>query len=150
MKEKPYTIIGKHSVGSCVLKLIYDHKFVIVKCKSMFTTLKGIENGLNAFIRGGKNNPDGFYFHLFNYVKDNPGHVFTYEILLESDSGYELLKVEHSAIRSNIKNPECLGNLTAAHVAAYNEETQLFGWIRPIDITNFKKWLKKHPNKSFE
>lgn len=149
MKPKPYVLGGKHSVGSCVLKLMYDNKFVIVKCKNMVTTLKGIENGLSAFIRGGTNNPEGFYFHLYNYVKANPDHKFSYEILLESDNGYELLKVEHTAIRKNIKNPDFLGNITCAHIAPYSEETQMYGWIKPIDILNFRKWLVKHPNKSF-
>jgi hypothetical protein len=143
MKEKPYRIVGSAAFGKCVCKVMYGtKKFVIVKCKDSMGSLKRIENSLNAFIRGGKNDPSGVYFHLFNYVTNNPGKKFKVEYLFESDSGYELLKKEQEEIDAAKRNPNFLNNQVEAYIPQYNDETEMYGWITKQEVLNFRRWQK--------
>lgn len=145
MKQKPYVIASGHDKhGSCVVKITYDDKkYVIVKCKQAYDALKRIENGLNAFIRGGTNNPNGLYFHLYNYVKKHPHKEFKIQILLESDNAYKLLKLEQTELDAGKTNKAFLNNQTEAYIPAYNEDNRAYGWIPPHAVLNFNNWLKK-------
>lgn len=146
MKDKPYIIRGDNWCNQSVVKIKYGNKYVIAKCKSQPATLKTIENGLNAFIRGGKNNPAGIYTHLFDYVKEHPDNKFKVETLLESESGYFLLIREQSELDSGRGNPNFLNNQIEALIPEYNEETDSFGWLKKNEVLNFKKWLKSRKN----
>lgn len=145
MKKKPYVIAsGNDKHGSCVAKITYDgKKYVIVKCKEAYGSLKRIENGLNAFIRGGSNSPTGLYFYLYNYVKKHPHKDFKVEILLESDNAYELLKLEQTELDAGKKKRAFLNNQVSAYIPPYDEDNQAYGWIPPHAVLNFNNWLKK-------
>jgi len=143
MKEKPYIIRGNTWCEGSVVKISYGKVYVIAKCKSQPDALKRIENGLNAFIRGGKNNLAGIYFHLYNYVKDHPDNNFKVETLLESDSGYKLLKKEKEELDKGRKDSKFLNNQLEPLIPAYNDETDTFGWLKKNEVLNYKKWLKK-------
>lgn len=142
MLEKPYRIVGSVLHQACVIKLKYNAKYVIVKVKDSMPGLKSIENGLNAFIRGGKNNPAGYHFHLYNYVKDHPGGKFKVEYLVDSESAYILLKREQEELDEGRGNPNMLNNQTEAHIPPYDPETDQYGWISKNAYLNFHKWLK--------
>lgn len=145
MKHKPYVIAsGALKTGSCIAKVTYDNKkFIIVKCKDAYGSLKRIENGLNAFIRGGINNADGLYFHLYNYVKKHPRKDFKVTILLESDNTYELLKREQVELDNGIGNKDFMNNQLSAYIPAYNDDNRSYGWIPPHAVLNFYNWFKK-------
>lgn len=152
MKPKPYRIVGSWSISTCVVKVKYNAKYVIVKCKDSMKTLKMIENGLNAFIRGGKNNPAGFHFHLYNYVKDHPGGRFKVEYLLTTDNVYDLLICEQEALDAGLRDPNMLNNQTEAYIQPYDPETDSYGWISKNAYLNFNKWLnaRKEPKRTAE
>lgn len=149
MKTKPYIIRGPYSVGSCVVKVTYDgKKYVIVKCMNAYQGLKRIEDGLNAFIRGGVNNPTGLYFHLFTYVKKHPHKKFDIEVLLESNSAYLLLKKEQEELDLGLTSKACLNNQTAAYLPAYNDEKKMYGgWIPPHAVLNYNNWMERRKKK---
>lgn len=142
MKTKPYTINGDNLCDSCVVKIKYGNKYVIAKCKSQPAYLKNIENSVNAFIRGGKNNPHGIFTHLLNYVKEHPDNKFKVETLLETDNGYLLLKKEKEELLAGMKNPNFLNNQVEPVIPEYDEATDSFGWLSKNSVLNYKKWLK--------
>ena len=144
MKEKPYIIRGNTWCEGCVVKISYGKVYVIAKCKSQSDALKRIENGLNAFIRGGKNNPAGIYFHLYNYVKEHPDNKFKVETLLESDSGYKLLKKEKEELDRGRLDYHFLNNQLEPLIPEYNDETDMYGWLKKNEVLNYKKWLKNN------
>lgn len=154
MLTKPYIIRGNNWAGSSVVKIIYGKKYVIAKCKTQPGSLKTIENDLNAFIRGGKINPNGLYYHLFMYVKAHPGNEFKVETLLENESGYLLLKMEQEQLEACRNDSAFLNNQINAHIPIFNEDTGMYGWITVNNVLNFNKWLKsrrtkrKHPKQS--
>lgn len=148
MQARPYTINGSLDRESSVVKLFYGKKkFVVVKCKHEFTTLKSIEKQLAAFIRGGKENEGNMYLHLFRYVKDNPGETFKAVCVLESESAYQLLKAEQMELDKGRQNPDMLNNNTDAYVPQFNKDTQSYGWITLNEYLNFQKWLKTRKKK---
>lgn len=143
MKEKPYIIRGDNYCDQpSIVKIKYGKKFVIAKLKHQSAGLKIIENALNAFIRGGKNNKEGIYYHLFNYVKEHPDNKFKVISLAESDNGYILLIREQHELDNNKRNPDFLNNQTQAYIPEYNSDTEMFGWLKKNEVLNFKKWLK--------
>lgn len=147
MLYKPYRIIGDLwcEIPSLV-KIKYGKKYVIAKCKKQSSSLKTIENSLNAFIRGGKNNPNGIYFHLFNYVKDNPDNKFEVTCILETENIYHLLKAEQQELDKGRNNPDFLNNQTEAYIPEYDFDDKSFGWIKQNYVLNFRKWLKSKKN----
>jgi hypothetical protein len=139
MKEKPYIIRGNWNLDTpCIVKISYGSKYVIAKFMRQSSGLKNIEDALNAYIRGGKNNPNGLYFFLYEYVKKNPGLDFKVETILTGVSPYELLKREQLELEAGRKDKSLLNN----QVDVYLPDNST--WIRPIDIVNFNNWFKKH------
>lgn len=144
MKEKPYIIRGDNYLDTpCIVKINYGKKYVIVKCLSQPGALKNIEDSLNAYFRGGKNNETGLYYFLFEYVKKHPEETFTVETLLKSDSPYELLKREQEELDAGRFKMALLNNQLTAYIPAYNEDKRMYGWIPPAAVLNFNNWLKK-------
>lgn len=152
MLIKPYIIRGKLKIlDHTIVKVSYGKKYVIAKCKTQATYLKTMQNDLNAYLRGGKNNPDGTYFHLYNYVKAHPGGSFVVESLLITDNGYELLKKEQQELDLGRNSPNFMNNQVNAHIPEYDPELGSYGWISVNSVRNFQKWLKnsrKRPKKS--
>ena len=146
MKPKPYVrASGAMQIGSSVMKVTYDDKkYIIVKCKMAYNSLKSIENSLNAFIRGGINNPEGLYFHFFNYIKKHPHKNFKVEKLIESDNAYDLLKREQQELYNGLNDRSFMNNQVTAYIPSYNEDNKAYGWIPAHSVLNFNNWLKKN------
>lgn len=142
MLAKPYIIRGNNYAESCVVKVKYGNKYIIVKCKSLPQGMKNLENAVNAFIRGGANNPAGMYYHLINYVKTHPGNTFKVEMILESDNAYYLLKKEQEELDLGRGNENFLNNQLQAYIPAYDEEKQAYGWIPKSSVLHFRKYIK--------
>lgn len=152
MKPKPFRIVGSLKHENSVARVKYGDKYVIVKCKDSIRTLKSIENGLNAFLRGGQNNLDGFHFHFYNHIQAHPGAKIKVEYLSsegETDA-YKLLVLEQEALDAGRNDPNMLNNQTLAHIPPYDESTGLYGWLPPGAVLNYRNWLKrrKRPRKS--
>lgn len=145
IKEKPYVIRGNQKLQTpCIVKITYGNRYVIAKCKLQSAGLKRIEDNVNSFIRGGKNNPDGLYYFFLNYIKRQPGHKFKVQTLLASENAYELLKREQEELEKGFQSKKIMNNQAQAYIPNYNEEKEMYGgWIPQIAVLNFNNWLKK-------
>lgn len=144
IKRKSYRIIGDlQSDKPSLVKVNYGKVYVIVKCKRQSSSLKSIENSLNAFIRGGVNNPEGLYYHLYSHVKMYPGNDFKVTCILETDNVYALLKAEQEELEKGKLNINFLNNQTEAYIPEYDFDEKSFGWISQNYVLNFRKWQKK-------
>lgn len=147
MEARPYIINGSWVLGSTVVKLFYGpKKYVVVKSKKEFDTLKAIEKQLASYLRGNELNTASMYSYLFVYVKKHPNLKFKVVNQLTSDSGYELLKKEQELLDEGRKNRACLNNNIDAYVPQYNVDTQSYSWITVNEYLNFTKW--KNSRKS--
>lgn len=187
-------IYGIHlnpAIGSCVFKLIYQDKYLIVKAKSMPGSAQAIQIGLNQFLRDqdGQKKPTNLYIHLYEHVKAHPGGQFSHGMIKEGEmmapldaaqyealmaqetargdskelvkvsrqlqeiakkankNALELLKAEQRALDAGRNDPACLNNNVLAYIPDYNDETGMYGWIRPGAVLNFKNWLKTRAKK---
>jgi hypothetical protein len=142
MEKRKYVIAGPWDKGRCVAMVTYGNKYIIAKCKEAHSSLKRIENGLNAFVNGGKNNEDGLYYFFNLYVKKYPNKQMSVTILLETDDTLELLKREQLELDKGRSTKKFLNNQVEAYIPMYDDETKMHGWIPPHAVLNFKNWLK--------
>lgn len=139
-----YSLPKVYGVKSCVYKLSFDKKYVIVKCKDHEQSIAVIQKALNQFLRGSEFQrlPHNLYSHFFSYVEKHKEGIFRIEILLESDNHYELLKREQFELDRDRMDKKCLNNTTMAYIPQYDEITGLYGWLKKPYVMAFKSWLK--------
>lgn len=139
-----YSLPKLHGINSCVYKLSFNEKYLIIKAKDHLASIETIQKCLNQFMRNSElqRKPDNLYYHFFSHVEGSKEGVFETEILLESANQYELLKTEQLELDKGMNDKKCLNNTTQAYIPQYNEITGHFGWITKGAILNFKKWLK--------
>ena len=132
-------------IGTCLYKLSFNEKYVIVKAKDSQKSVEAIQKALNQFLRHSElqRNPNNLYYHFFLWISKHQKGVFALDTLLESDNGYELLKAEQLALNEARKDKNCLNNTTDAYIPAFNEETGAYGWISKSAVLNYRKWLKQ-------
>lgn len=142
-----YSLPKVYGTKSCVYKLSFNDKYVIVKAKDHESSVNGIQKSLNQFMRDSElqRKPDNLYFHFFSHVEKEYEGKFVVDIILESDNAYELLKAEQIELDKSVLDKKCLNNTTLAYIPQFNELTGLYGWIKKQSVLNFKKWLKKNP-----
>lgn len=144
----PYSIKVNPAIGSCVYKLFYNSKYVIVKAKNMQQSADQLQVKLNQVVRNTTVlKKEDLYYHLIEYILQNPGQEFTHELLIEDDRPYYLLQAEQKALDLHRKDPSCLNNNTDAYIPAFNEETRMYGWIPQTSYLNYKKWYKNRHKK---
>lgn len=149
-------------IGSCVYRLWYSDKYVIVKGKSLAGSVFMIQKGLAYFLAGGgrasahsaagvagEGHKEGqgkntFYFQFYSFIKANPRLEWKVEVVLESDNGYQLLKSEQIELEAAIRDKRCLSGNVEAYIPKYRKETKMYGgWIKKTEVMNFKKFLKQ-------
>lgn len=134
------------SQGPCVYKLSCNDRYVIIKSKDHVTSVNSIQKGYNQFLRNSpvQRSRDNLYFHFYSYAEKAKDATFAVEVLLESESAYELLKFEHQKLKESLKDKKCLNNNTEPYIPNYNEDTLMYGWIPKSAVMSYKKWLKTH------
>lgn len=146
-------------VASCVYKLHISGKYLIVKAKSLESSLFFIDKGFQSFLmRGGwvingKGAGEGqkegvtnntFYMPLYKLLKKDVAAPVTVEIILESSDAFQLLKCEQEELNGHIGDKKCLNTNIAAYIPKYNPKTRKHNWISKYMVDKFKKWLKEH------
>ena len=139
-----YSLPKLHGYGSCVYKLSFNDRYLIIKAKDHLASIETIQKCLNQFMRDSElqRKPDNLYFHFFSYVEKVGEGQFETEILLETSNQYDLLKTEQLQLDKCVNDKKCLNNNTQAYIPLYNEISGHFGWITKGSVLNFKKWLK--------
>lgn len=139
-----YSLPRVYGVKSCVYKLSFKDKYVIIKAKDHELSIQGIQKSLNQFMRNSdlQRRPDNLYYHFFSYIEKAKEGYFSAEILLESESPYELLKTEQMALNEARKDKKCLNNNVEAYIPDFNELTGMYGWLPKSAVMSFKKWMK--------
>lgn len=140
----------QHETESCLYKLCYGKKYIVVKGKTLAGSVYLIEKGYAYFIAGGDHGEghkegDGkntFYHKFYQYIKDNPGLVFRLEVVLETNNGYQLLKNEQIELNKAFYDKNLLNNNLTAYLPKYRQQTGSYGWISRAHVLNFRKFQK--------
>lgn len=145
-------------VESCVYKLWYANKYIIIKGKNLASSIYLFEKGYASFIAGGggrgndsagagQNEWDGtnsYYYKFYKYMYANPNFNSQIEVLLESNNAYELLKREQMELNSSVRDKNCLNNNLNAYIPKYRAKSKSYGWINKGSVLAFKKYLKNN------
>lgn len=135
-------------IESCIYKLYYGKKYVIVKGKTLSGSIYLIEKGYANFITAwggvkGKECDDvnSYYKKFYIYIHKNPKLQFKIEVILESNNGYELLLKEHIELNLSMHDKKCLNNNVESYVPKFREKTQSYGWLSKQDVDSFNEFL---------
>lgn len=143
----PFSLPKVYGTNSCLYKLLFNDRFVIVKAKDHEASVKTIQKSLNQFERGSEfqRNPNSLYYHFFDYICKHRNGMFYVEILLESDNIYKLLKAEQLEIEKNRNDKKFLLNAIQAYLPDFDETKGSYGWVPKGVGMAFLKWVKKRP-----
>lgn len=143
-------------VASCVYKIYYGDKYLIIKGKTLSGSVYLLQKGYAQFIAGGGgsgNNAAGsghtewdgintYYKQFYQHVHKN-NLSFSVRVLLESDNHYDLLKKEQQELNLSIKDKKCLNSNVESYIPKYRKSTKMYGWINRGSVLSFKKFLKR-------
>jgi hypothetical protein len=144
-------------IESCVYKLYYGNRYIIVKGKTLTGSIYLIEKGYAVFLAagGGQGKKSGgkgqeewdgvnsYYLKFYLYIYKKPKLPFRIEILLESNNGYDLLMREHNELNACMKDKKCLNSNVESYMPKFREKTQSYGWISKLHGDLFKDFLNK-------
>lgn len=142
---------------SCVYKLYYGDRYVVVKGKTLAGSIYLIERGYVAFIaagggtgrgRGGEGQKEwdgtnSYYFQFYSYIYDNPDFSYKVEVILETNDAYRLLKTEYLVLKSCLKDKKCLNSNVTSYIPKFSVKTGTYGWITKRNVTDFRRFLTK-------
>lgn len=133
------------TVESCVYKLYYNTRYVVVKAKNCLGSLRAIQKSLNQYMKGyeSQRKKDNLYRHFFQFIERNAGGEFKIQLALVSENSYKLLKMEQHLIKKAKKDKKCLQNRGGAYIPQWNEETQMYNWINRGTVMNFLRYKNK-------
>lgn len=128
-----------------VYRLWYGEKYLIVKCKTLYWSLKSINTDIERYFKNTKsgrsdNNDNSiFYGHIFA----NPELEFRMDIILMSDNPYQLLKQEVISLEWS-NDPDCCNKTRLPYIPDDISKMKTGSWINRGHYLNFKKWYAKH------
>ena len=138
---------ARRTINSCVYKLSYGGKYIIVKGKTLAGSLYQIQKVFPWFKETMRSN---LYYHFYMYVIQNPGKKFTVRVLSRSRNHYTILKREQIELDKGLYEGNMLNNSLEAYVPLWNEEKGTYGsWIDKMAVMNFRKYLKSKVRKQF-
>lgn len=134
---------------SCVYKLYYGDRYVIVKGKTLAGSIYLIEKGYANFISswggaGGKEWDDDanlFYKKFYLYIHKHPKLQFKVQVILESNNAYDLLVCEQNEIDACMSKKKCLNSNLYAYIPKFRPKTDSHGWISKTDVNSFNEFL---------
>lgn len=146
-----------YEVESCVYKIYYGDKYLIVKGKTLSGSVYFLlQNGYSKFLAagGGTGNKSGgsgqkewednnnLYKKFYRWIQNN-SLSFRIEVVLESNNAYQLLKTEQILLNNSIRDKKCLNNNVISYIPKYREKTNSYGWISKKDVASFRRFLSR-------
>lgn len=112
----------------------------------MSRSIQNLNIGLKYFFA---NTPKGrkiedLYYKFYSYVADNPFNQFSIEVLLESESHFELLKKEFLLLQAGKPGNKCLNNVFEPYIPDFTQSNKKKAWLNRGSYLNFMEWKKKY------
>jgi hypothetical protein len=143
--ELPYKVEIPVIESSCVVKVWYDGKYIIAKCKTLGWLKYSIETDIKYFL---KNTPKGrkegnLFYDLYSYILENQGKELSVEVIFTSDSPFELLKAEHMELKKATQDPRCLNKDFEPYIPKFTQINGKKSWINRGYYLNYMNWKRK-------
>lgn len=132
-----------------VFKLYYGEKYIVIMGKTLLRQVETIRNDLNRYFKETKlgRTPNNLYFKFYDFIYNTPGLNFNFELILQSEKPYQLLKCCQSELDKGNKDDNCMNMVFEPYI---NKELQkplksrkFIWWINRGEYLNFRKWQKQ-------
>lgn len=135
-------------VQGCVFKLYYGQHYIVLMGKSLFRQVETIRNDIKRYFNetGKGRSVNNIYFRFYSYIHSNPGLKFSYQLIIESDKPYQLLKTCQIELDKSLDDSHCCNMVFEPYI---NKDLQkpiksrkFIWWINRGQYLNFRRWQK--------
>lgn len=146
---------GIKDAKACVFKLYYGEKYIISMGRSLAWPIKTIQADIDRYsdnLESAKSH-ERLYWKFCRLVKLGKEREFKIEVLLESESPYQLLKRCQLELDNSIEDINCLNTFFEPYISKriqtstkflkerkYKDGTLNISWINRGHYLNFRKW----------
>lgn len=134
----------------CVFKLYYHDRYVIMMGKRVVRQIEIIQDDMRKYFCGRRDYKD-FYFSLYEYIYNNQGQEFKFELLIHNPSPYQLLKRCQIEFDEAIADTNCLNSNFQPFLSKmiqtppFYQKRKYEYWINRGQYLNFRKWqINRH------
>jgi hypothetical protein len=127
----------------CVFKILIGEHFYIGKSSNLNFVKSEIQNTYGKYLRNGISESNMFY-PVVKKAHKNPTLPILIEVLLASDNGYEILKVELELLSKEFGKPLCLNMNNIPHIPKTAVAAKGSNWLTMNQSLNFRKLLSKY------
>lgn len=106
-REFPVKFKDNYPSKSCIYKLSFGSKYLIVKAKAFKQSIQMVTEGIDRKIRLGYK-PDDIYEKVLKHIKTSRVTFCTAEVLFQSDDHSELIAFESAILSKCSIDPLCL------------------------------------------
>lgn len=150
-KEKiPFIIIPPElvDVQGCVFKLYYGEHYVVIMGKTLFRQVETIRYDIKRYFNGtAKGRSDSnLYSRFYDFIYNHPGLKFSFELVVATDNGYQLLKECQIQLDKGLTDNNCCNMVFEPYI---NKDLQkpikdrrFIWWINRGQYLNFRRWQK--------
>lgn len=129
-----------------VYKFYYGEAFLICKSKSLSGGIYQLQKMYGYYIAYDHTPHDdigNYNAQFYEYIKRNPDLKFRVEVILQSESAYDLLIAEQNALDQYGRNKKCKNSNVDAYVNKFNEKTGMYNWMSADDVERFYESISK-------
>jgi len=142
-------------VKGCVFKLYYGNHYIVLMCNLLVRQIESIAGDINRFENKVKSSmsAERLYWNFCWYISNHPNEEFKIDILLQSESPYQLLKRCQIEIDESLADELCLNNNIIPFLSRRIQTPKYFWdkvvpkiygeykyWINRGHYLNFRKW----------
>lgn len=146
-------------VKGCVFKLYYGDKYVISMGRTLAWPIKSIQDDIDRYSDNmpSAKSKERLYWKFCQYVKKAKPHEYRIEVLLESESPYQLLKFCQLELDKAKDDINCLNTFFTPYISKriqtahkflkerkYSDGTKNVAWINRGHYLNFRHWQLKN------
>lgn len=142
----PYNL---KEIKGCVFKLFYGDKYIVVMGKTLVRQVEMINNDIDRYFKNTQmgRSEGNIYFRFYYYIHSNPDLSFRFELVLQSENAYHLLKTCQIELDKGSKDDNCCNMIFEPYI---NKDIQrpiknrkFIWWINRGSFLNFKRWQKR-------
>lgn len=144
---------GRKDKVEIVYRLSYAGRFIIIKGKTLYGSLKIINDAFKQYSADKKRFQGHLYKHLYDHYLQNEGvgrfRIKTLARVNVKTTLYQVLKREQMELDKYRYDPRCLNNVIEAYIPQFNPETEAYGWMDKGSVLNFKRWFASRERKAY-
>jgi|688.fasta_scaffold1028970_2 hypothetical protein len=126
----------------CLVKITAGNRFLIVKTKNLAWLFTELNKMQKKYVAQGVNKTNT-YLPLIEHLYRRKLNEVSTEVLLHTENGYDILKMELELLREHYGTERCLNINSEPYIPAWNPKEKSFNWLTQNQLLNYYKLVKK-------